>query len=219
MATSRRYPIGCTLGLILGGLACQALAEPPAASPSNNNGIMTFPNVRVIHAPPAATEQKSAADASSIKAVIDPVTGELSEDTSQTAELFNTAAARTRTGILSTSGATTASTGESEQLIYGPNNAVGLMLGPEDMVSQVVHLDANGNLTQECVTGEDQAAHARHSHAAKDLIPQESPNDREAHIIGWQAGSGCSRPRCQQHGFFCSHHRHPKRQCTRRRVQ
>jgi hypothetical protein len=179
MVTSRRYPIGCTLSLILGGLACQALAEPPAAPASNNNGIMTFPNVRVIHAPPAATEQKHAAEASSIRASIDPITGALSEETAQAAEqLSTTAAARTRTGILSPTGATIASTEESEQPIYGPNNAVGLMLTDADAVFQMVHIDADGNLSQQCITGEDEAAHALHSHAAKTPIQQESPNDR-----------------------------------------
>lgn len=179
MATSRRYPIGCTLGLILGGLACQALAEPPAAPASNNNGIMTFPNVRVIHAPPAATEQKPAADASSVKAFVDPDTGDLSEDTAQAAEQLSSATqARARTGLLTNSGATTASTAETEELIYGPNGVTGLLLDDRDAVFQMVHLDADGNLIQQCITGEDEAAHALHSHPAKGQIPQESQNDR-----------------------------------------
>jgi hypothetical protein len=41
------------------------------------------------------------------------------------------------------------------------------------MVSQKVRLDADGNLIQECVTGEDDAAHAAHEHGQ-----QESQNDR-----------------------------------------
>jgi hypothetical protein len=178
MATSRRYPIGCTLGLILGGLACQALAEPPAAAPSNN-GLMTFPNVRVLHAPPATTEQKPAADASSMRAYVDPVTGDLSAGTAEQArQLSNAIAARARTGVLTNSGATTASIESTEELIYGPNGEPGLMLTDQDAVFQKVHLDADGNLIQQCITGEDEAAHALHSHAAKDQPQQENHHGR-----------------------------------------
>jgi hypothetical protein len=172
MATSRRYPIGCTLGLILGGLACQALAEPPVAAPSNNNGIMTFPNVRVTHAPPAAIEQKPAAEAASMQAFVDPITNELRAATAEEAKQLSSAdAARTRTAIVANS-ATHSSTGD-EQLIYGPGNTVGMLLTNADMVFQTVHIDADGNLIQECVTGEDAAAHAAHAHTQ-----QESNNDR-----------------------------------------
>jgi hypothetical protein len=169
MATSRRYPIA--LSLILGGLASQALAEPPTAT-SNDNGLMTFKNVRVINAPPVASEQKPAADAPGMRAFVNPVTGELDDAaTPQEAKQLSNAAARVRT--LTNSGTTTASTDDSERLIYGPNNTVGLLLGEEDMVSVKVQVDAEGNLTQECVTGEDDAAHAAHGHTR-----QESKNDR-----------------------------------------
>jgi hypothetical protein len=173
MATSRRYPISCTLGLMLGGLACQALAEPPPATPSNDNGLMTFKHVRVINAPSAA-EHKPVADASSMQAFIDPITRELRAPTAEEArQLSNVASARTRAGILTNNAATNASTDDSERLIYGPDNTVGLLLTDADMVSQKVHLDADGNLIQECLTGEDAAAHAAHDHTE-----QESHNDR-----------------------------------------
>jgi hypothetical protein len=52
MMATVRYTAGCALGLVLGGLAVQALAEPPAASSaSNNNGLMTFPHTTVVNAP------------------------------------------------------------------------------------------------------------------------------------------------------------------------
>ncbi len=174
MATSRRYPISCTLGLVLGGLACQAMAEPPAAAPSNNNnGIMTFPNVRVINAPPAATALEPATEAASMQAFVDPITGELRAPTAEEAkQLSDAAAARTRAGILTNRGATNAATDDGERVFYGPGNVVGVMLDDRDMVFQKVHVDADGNLIQECVTGEDSAAHAAHDHQ------QETTNDR-----------------------------------------
>ena len=171
MATSHRYPIGCTLGLIL---ACQALAEPPSAAPSN--GIMTFPNVRVVHAPPAM-EQQPAADAASVQAFIDPITGELTAATPEQAkQLSNAMAARARTRTL-TSSSTTANSDESAQLIYGPGNTVGLRLGEEDMISLKAQVDSDGNLVQECVT-ESSAAHAADIHTQPSSSREESHNDR-----------------------------------------
>jgi hypothetical protein len=176
MATSRRYSIGSTLGLILAGLACQAVAEPPAATPSSSTGLMAFPNVRVTHAPPAASEQQPAA-APEMQAYVDPETGELRAATAEEARLLsNATAARPRTRQLANSTATAASTDE-ERLIFGPGNTVGLLLGEESMVFQTVQLDADGNLIQQCVTGEDQATHALHSAAAQPT-QQESHNDR-----------------------------------------
>jgi hypothetical protein len=155
------------------------MAEPPAAAPSNNNGIMTFPNVRVTNAPPAATVQQPAADAASMKAFIDPITGELYAGTAeQVKQLSNAPSARTRTGILANSVATNASTDDSERLIYGPGNTVGLLLGEESMVFQKAHLDADGELIEECVTGEDAVAHPVDVHTQQGHTQQESHNDR-----------------------------------------
>jgi hypothetical protein len=171
MATSRRYSIG-TLGLIVSGIACQALAEPPAA-PSNDNGLMTFKHARVVNAPPAA-EQQPADEARAVRAFVDPVTGELTSTPTleQARQLTNSATARSRAGVA------TSNVAAEEQLTYWPNGAVSLMLTDDDMVSQTVQIDADGNLIQQCVTGETEAAHAQHSQPAKEQTQQESNNDR-----------------------------------------
>jgi hypothetical protein len=180
MATSRRYPIGCALSLILGGFACQALAEPPTAAASNDTGLMTFPNVRVVDAPLAAAEQKPAAASPGVKAYRDPVSGEFREATAGEAQQLATAAARTRTGIATAkSGATAANTQAGGQITYYPDNSVGIELDDEFMVFQVAHKDAAGKLTRQCVTGEDSKAHALHSSATPiNAQPEESHNDR-----------------------------------------
>ncbi len=181
MATSRRYPI--TLGLILGGLACQALAEPPAPTASNDNGLMTFPNVRVVDAPIAASEQKPAARDSvatpGMRAYLGPDGLLTNEPTAaEAAQLSN--AARTRTGLATAKNGVTAANTEPNDptLIYGPDNSVGIMLTDASMVFQVAHKDASGELTRQCVTGEDNAAHALHSPPAQDDAQEESRNDR-----------------------------------------
>jgi hypothetical protein len=77
------------------------------------------------------------------------------------------------------SGATAANTQAGEQVTYYPDNSIGIQLGDEFMVFQVAHKDATGKLTQECVTGEDTAAHALHSPATPTNVrQQESHNDR-----------------------------------------
>lgn len=175
MATSRRYSLRCTLALLLSGLACQALAEPPTAD-SGNNGLMTFKHARVVNAPPVASEQP-ATTASEVRAYLDPETGELRAPTAEEArQLSNSATTATRLSPRANSVATAAT--NEEQLIYGPGNTVGLVLGEESMVFQMAQVDADGNLIQQCVTGEDEAAHALHSAATQDHTQQESRNDR-----------------------------------------
>jgi len=185
MATLRRYPISCTLGLILGGLACHALAEPPAPAASNDNGLMTFPNVSVVNAPLDTSEQKPAARDSvatpGVRAYMDS-NGKLSSEptAAEAAQLSN--AARPRTGIATAkTGVTAANAEPSEQqpqLVHGPDNSMSIMLTDDTMVFQVAHKNATGELTQQCVTGEDNAAHALHSPPVQAHAQEESHNDR-----------------------------------------
>ena len=172
MATSRRFPIGCTLGLMLGSLAVTAQAEPPSAS---NNGLMSFPNVRVENAPvaqPAATAKaKTSSAAAGMKAYRDD-NGTLREPMSTDAPAASTT--RARVGVAN---AKTAAVANAEPtLIQGPAQAVGVALDDEFMVSAVVHRDANGKLTQQCVTGETNAAHTLHSH--EQTASKENNNER-----------------------------------------
>jgi hypothetical protein len=162
--------VGCALGLVLGSLALPALAEPPAS----NNGLMTFPNVRVESAPAPvkaakatkkATTAAAAAHQAGVKAYIDPETGKLREPNAGDAEQASlNHLAPLFSGTPATVGtASTASTITEPVIIYGPGNTQSVVMGEDAMVFQVVHRGADGKLTQECVTGESHAKHALHS--------------------------------------------------------
>jgi hypothetical protein len=176
MATSSRFALRLALGVLLGSLVLQAgAAELPATPASKDIGLMTFPNVRVINAPAAASTAKPSTSDAGMRAYKDPVSGKLREATPEDAQQLSTAAARTRARTATLSGPASASSTESvERLIYGPDNAVGLMLEDESMVFQVARKDANGKLTRECITGENSAEHALHSHQHA----QENSNER-----------------------------------------
>jgi hypothetical protein len=166
-----RYPIGCTLGLMLGGLALQAMAEPPA-TPTTNNGLMTFPHVRVVNAPLPASVRKPAARESGMRAYMKD--GQMMEASAADAAQLSNATRAPATKATAITGAASATTQDDAQMIYGPDNSVEIMLGEDSMVFQTAHKDAAGKLTQQCVTGEDSAAHALHSAPAK----KERHNDR-----------------------------------------
>ena len=175
MAT--RYRIGCTLGLMLGSLALQAAAEPPAAT-ANNNGLMTFPNVRVENAPVDTSKQKPAtgtAVTSGMRAYMNEE-GQLTQATNaDAAKLSNaTPSAKLATAKSRTSSAATAAD-TGPQMTYAEDGSIEIMANEETMVFQTAHKDANGKVTQECVTGESNAKHALHSPARS---KQESRNDR-----------------------------------------
>jgi hypothetical protein len=162
MAILRRYPAGCALGLLLGSLALPALAEPPAG----NNGLMTFPNVRVESAPAPAKPAKPAASAAqpALKAYRNPKTGELSESAPEEHSTLNHQAPLfSRSPRTATAASAASTTAIVPEIIYGPQNTQSVALDEESMVFQVVHKDANGKLVQECVTGESHARHALHS--------------------------------------------------------
>jgi hypothetical protein len=161
MAILRRYPAGVALGLMLGSLALPTMAEPPA----NNNGLMTFPNVRVQSAPVPAKAPTPAAREDGMKAYINPATGALREPNAADTEASNLnhqAPLFSRTpGNLDRS--SIASAAAAPEIIYGPGNTESVVMGEESMVFQVARRDADGKLTQECVTGESHANHALHS--------------------------------------------------------
>lgn len=163
MATLCRYPAGCALGLLLGSLALPALAEPPVG----NNGLMSFPNVRVERAPTPAksgkTAPSAAASQSGMKAYRDPQTGKLIESAPEEHSTLNHPAPLfSRTPGTATTSSIAANTAVPV-IIYGPGDTQSVALDEESMVFQVAHQDAAGKLVQECVTGESHARHALHS--------------------------------------------------------
>ena len=166
MATPRRYPIGCTLGVLLGSWALQALADPPAPT-VGNNGLMTFPNVRVENAPIPAKATKAKAAQPKMMAYMGP--NGLQEQPSANSGTPTTADASAASRVRTLSTSKTATDGTSSALasepdmIYGPDSAVGVKMTDESMVFQVARRGADGKVSQQCVTGETQAKKALQS--------------------------------------------------------
>ena len=132
-----------------------ALAGPPAA---DDKGLMTYPNVRVVNAPITTPAAASSAKSEGMRAAIDPETGRLRQVTAEDAAALTPSKAKS-----AARGAqrTATATGEPEagETIYGPGNAVGVTLGDDAMVYQVVTKSAEGLEVKE-VNGKRAANHA-----------------------------------------------------------
>lgn len=148
-----RWMLG--LGLVAtASFAVPALAEPPATSTSN--GLMTFPNVRVENAPvaqQAAAKSKSDGKSEGMRAAVDPATGQLRPVTADEAAQLSakpkaqaTLGAQRRTTAAATEESATSDAG---QIMYGPDNAVGLTVGDDQMSYLVVRKTPEGLATKE----------------------------------------------------------------------
>lgn len=174
MAT--RYPLGCALGLMLSGVALQALAEPPAAPASNNNGLMSFPNVSVQNAPVPASKQAPAAKGAAATAGLKAF---MTED-GKPAQMTPEAAAQLSNAATVVAGKTIASTASASANVGMVRLENGGMMMEADqslMMFEVARKDADGKVIQQCVTGEDSAKHALHSKATT-AAKKESRNAR-----------------------------------------
>lgn len=146
------YAIGLGLTAAI-GLAGAALADPPASK----DGLLIYPNVRVENATPADAKNAKA-PASGMRAYIDPTTGKLRTQTVEEAQQAAAQAPKTKLqakGLkrqATTLSADSATTDEGLEVIYGPDNAVGVKLNEEFLSYQVVHKTDNGLQVQE-VTG------------------------------------------------------------------
>ena len=166
------------LGLVAtASFTVPAVAEPPAASTSNN-GLMTFPNVRVENAPlarQAAAKSASSAEGQGMRAAIDPETGQLRPLTADEAKQLSEKpkiAAKTSTGAPRRAAAAAAEESAASgagQILYGPDNAVGLTLGDDQMLYQVVRKTEEGLVTEE-YAGADAAARAVSAHTQKQEV-------------------------------------------------
>ncbi|HKE96721.1 MAG TPA: hypothetical protein VKB34_20595 [Povalibacter sp.] len=144
-----RWMVG--LGLVVtASFTLPAVAEPPAASSSSSSsGLMSFPNVRVVNAPPAQATKATTAPAASegMRAAIDPETGRLRQLTAEEAQALSPAAKKAAVSGVAARRATVSSestTTDAGQTLYGPGNAVGLTLGDEAQVYQVAHKTDQG---------------------------------------------------------------------------
>lgn len=141
------------VGGALALLACAAIYAVPGQSPAaqtaatqatpavpNVNGLMTFPNVRVVNAPAPADQS---ATAQGQRAFIDPATGQLREPTPEEA------AALARVTTLRTTPAVTAKDAAGNDMV---------VLGSANTVFAVANADAAGTVSMGEATGPEAAA-------------------------------------------------------------
>jgi hypothetical protein len=163
-AGSMRWALSMALAMCAHGALADDAAKSvstqkaSAQSSAEQNGLMSFPNVSLEHAPQAATEPSRApASAAGMRVYIDPVTKERRAQTLEEAQ--REAAVSVKRPVAGKVGAQAASD-TSRARRYGPGNTVMVMLGDESTVYQVMHRDPGGEISQQCVTGKDAAAQA-----------------------------------------------------------
>jgi hypothetical protein len=143
------------LGLVASaGIATAGETATDAHQQDERSGLMSFPNVRVVNAP-SATSQPAADKSAGVRVYIDPRTKQIREQTPEEAQAEAQAASAAR----STTSARSATAVNAEGTpIYGPGNAVGMILGEETMVYAVAQKQEQGAPAWECVTGNAAAA-------------------------------------------------------------
>jgi hypothetical protein len=146
-------------GAALVVLACAAFyaatSQTPAVQPvaaaqaqpavTNASGLMTFPNVRIEHAPAPSAEPVAAAGQ---RAFIDPVTKQLREPTAEEVAALETAE-RARSLRLAAS---------PTVLVQNPNGSSTVILGDQYMVYTVATADGAGHVAVDHATGPEEAA-------------------------------------------------------------
>ena len=130
-----------------------AVAADTAASAPNQNGLMTFPNVRVVNSPQLATPQTTARGQTGFKAYIDPITGALREPTSD--ELMLESLQGQYRDFLQAQDAVPTE-------FVTQSGAIGLLLPESSMMFSVVRKADDGSLNEFCVVGPEAAAKLMH---------------------------------------------------------
>lgn len=159
---------------VTAALALPALAETPATN--NQNGLMTFPNVRVVDAP--APVKAAPVTDQGMRAAIDAETGRLRQVTADEAQqLTPKKPAKVALRGARTAAVESAATDEG-QLLYGPGNAVGATLGEESMIYHVAR-KADEGIEMEEHTGKSNAEKVVQANA-KQPAASEHTNKKEA---------------------------------------
>jgi hypothetical protein len=139
------------LGLVASaGIATAGEPATDAHEQDEPSGLMSFPNVRVVNAPNAAS-QPAADKSAGVRVYIDPQNKQIREQTPEEAQ----AEAKAATAARSARSATAANAEGTP--VYGPGNAVGMILGEETMVYAVARKQEQGAAAWECVTGNEAA--------------------------------------------------------------
>ena len=144
--------------LALAGLSASTLVANAAEPQTGANGLMSFPNARVIVAPELSVNAAPAG--AGLVAYKDAATGKLVGPSAEQAAELAAAAVPTAASI-SRSGARVAQGGRAAPLSTA-RGGVGLKLDDSTASFAIVSKDADGNLVESCVPGEDVAHHLAH---------------------------------------------------------
>ncbi len=128
--------------------ASVAGAADTAPTTSNQNGVMTFPNVRVVNAPHLATTAPAAPAQRGLRAYIDPATGAL-RPASPEELMLESLQGQFAAYMLQQNAPPTEFVTQS--------GAIGLMLDESQMVFSVVQKREGGALNEYCVVGPELA--------------------------------------------------------------
>jgi hypothetical protein len=134
-------------GVAAGAMAAHAADPTPVPV---QNGLMAFPNVRVVSMPPSAAipdAAKTPGSQGGFKAFIDPATGELVQPTAEAAAALDAAAP---TAALTLAPARPAT-------VTGLYGAAGVVLDESQMSFFVARRNSDGALGMACVPGEQTA--------------------------------------------------------------
>lgn len=144
------FAVGVSLALATGS----TFAETPKAAVTDSNGIMTFPNVRVVNAPEAAAQStaKSAPAQQGLKAYIDGNRNFRPRTETDAIEEANAAKAKVQAKSVNRSAArnaTLASEPAAEGEFIAEGGSTGLNVGDEQSVFMVVKKTASGLVKSE----------------------------------------------------------------------
>jgi len=144
-------------GLVFASASATALVAQ-AAAPAGPDGLMSFPNARVVSAAELNLQVDQTSAATGLMAYKDPATGKLTgptaEQAAEIAALSASSSART--------GSRVALGGRSVPLTTNRGGR-GFKTGDAGMNFAMAHKDADGKLVQSCLPGEDAARHLSHA--------------------------------------------------------
>ncbi|MEO8936626.1 MAG: hypothetical protein ABI277_16880 [Burkholderiaceae bacterium] len=147
-----------------------------AADEASNNGAMRFPNVSVINAPQAAQSQTSAGQGG-MRAYKDSATSPLRGPTTE--EMAAASASRSSAVNARRLSASDGSASPDAPSFAAAGGGVGVMLDDSSLQYSVVVRQADGALSEICVTGADAADEVvRKSPVLKTAAQKESTNVR-----------------------------------------
>lgn len=146
--------------LAFAGASATALVAQ-AAAPAGADGLMSFPNARVISAAELNLKVDPAGAASGLMAYKDPATGQLTGPTAEQAAEIAALAASNSASSVKTGGRVLQ--GARSTPLTTARGGVGLKTDDASINFAMAHKNADGKLLQSCLPGEDAARHLSHA--------------------------------------------------------